>query len=194
MTKRKINAAKGEADAADGARGAIAAAEADGVEWTQQNTEPCVKVFRVELRLDIAGRIKLGLLAARCGVPPDRWLETFLAGQFSSHADAVFSGIGGRRDERLARQYEALFLAALSQVVKVGGVRVWRFALPQWRRGWKPARLVLLQVLLQVWRPSPPMSRNAVTLTQGGGVFFRPAFPFRQKKALLPPRPLSMRL
>ena len=121
MTRRKSNAAKVEADAADGARGAVAAAEAYGVEWTLENTEPCVKVFRVELRLDVGGRIKLGLLASRAGVSPERWLETFLSGKFQSLADAEFSGLGGRRDERLARQCEALFLAALAQVVKVGG-------------------------------------------------------------------------
>ncbi len=72
MTGRKDNGAEGKA-VADGTRDAIAAAEADGVEWTLENTEPCVKVFRVELRLDVGGRIKLGLLASRAGVSPRRY-------------------------------------------------------------------------------------------------------------------------
>lgn len=105
---------------ADMARGAIAAAEAQGVEWTLCNTEPCLKSFVAELRLDICGRVKLGLLAAKAGRTPEEWLSLFLLNRFTRLAEATLAGIGGKQDESLACQYKALYRLALSQTVYVG--------------------------------------------------------------------------
>ena len=95
---------------------AVEAAMADGVTWDETNTEPAC----VEIRFDIADRIKLGMLAARCRETPERFLEMQLRVRFDEIADKVFYGGGKKRtedDEAYSRSFEALYLATLESTV-----------------------------------------------------------------------------
>ena len=91
-----------------------AEAEASGIEWDETNTEPAVKTFRIDFRLDIDDRLKLGILAARCNLSPERYLQDQLRARFIEVTDKVFCGNGNRSemDKASVRTYEALIVAA----------------------------------------------------------------------------------
>ena len=99
-------------------------AEEFGVAWDRTNTEPAVKTFRVELALDVSDRLKLGILAARCNVTPERWLHDFLYGKFADFCASVFDKRHGNPmcDDALAQcAYEALYPTALSAIFGANG-------------------------------------------------------------------------
>jgi len=104
-------------------------AEEFGVAWDRTNTEPAAKTFRVELALDVSARLKLGILAARCNVTPERWLCDFLHGKFADFCASVFDKRHGNPmcDDALAQcAYEALLPTALTAIVggASGGARL----------------------------------------------------------------------
>ena len=111
---------------------AVEAAMAHGVAWDETNTEPACKTFRVEIRFDIADRLKLGMLAARCRETPERFLESQLRARFDEMADKVFYGGGKKRteaDDAYTRSFEALYLAALESTVGKEGRLAFRPAI-----------------------------------------------------------------
>lgn len=92
----------------------------EGLEWNEGNTEPVSKTFHVEIRLDAGDRLKLGLLAARCGKTPERFLETRLRAWLNEIGDEVF-GYGKKADAQLRETYHGLYLALLGKCLARGG-------------------------------------------------------------------------
>lgn len=109
--------ASGSTDIVAAIRAAMADAEAHGVKWDETNTEAATKTFHVEIRLSLTDRLKLGILAARCSITPERFLHDQLCVRFDEVADKVFCACGKGRplaDIESERTYNALIVAALS--------------------------------------------------------------------------------
>lgn len=92
----------------------------EGLEWNEGNTEPVSKTFHVEIRLDAGDRLKLGLLAARCGETPERFLEPQLRARLDEIADGVF-GYGKKADAQLRETYLGLYLSLPKCLARGGG-------------------------------------------------------------------------
>jgi hypothetical protein len=112
--------ASGSTDIVAAIRAAMADAEAHGVKWSDHNTEPTVKTFRVDIRLDAFDRLKLGLLAARSRETPERWLEVQTRCRFDAVCDEVF-GYGRKADKQLRDSFEAFAIAVADCCAPVNG-------------------------------------------------------------------------
>ena len=112
--KANANLATSLRDAVNAAR---REAEQSGIVWDKITSERATKTFHVDLTLDVSDRIKLGILAARCNVTPERFLHDLLYGRFDDFCTSVFDKHhrNPMSDDALAqRAYEALYLTALS--------------------------------------------------------------------------------
>lgn len=95
---------------------------AGGVTWNSSNTAPIVKTFTVQLRLDLEGRIKLGMLAAGCRCAPGKFLSDILRGKFEECADKLL------KDKSAQDFYAGAFLHSVSALVDVKGAPRLAFA------------------------------------------------------------------
>ena len=86
-----------------------------GVAWDESNTADLSKVFTVRLRLDIMDRIKLGVLASRCGLTPEEYLSGILRENYIKAAEELVK-------DKAAKDFcEAVYFHSIASLVNVDG-------------------------------------------------------------------------